>query len=678
MASNSWGATRYVRTDGGTGSQCTGLTDHALAGATGTACGVNHPNWVFPPRGESSSVAAAVGDTIVIETGSYRIGCQNSTNCRDSSVNLTSSSFCATAFSYDCWPNIIPNNVTIMGCTASGCSCTTTFNGTTKLWVTSCSSTRPELWGAGNINQVLNITGSSGISIEDLEITDHASCGYPSPVSSANCGHGADATSLAAQDGILQTNSNNVLYKNLNVHGMVRYGMYGGSVGNHQIENTTVGYNGLGGINYDSCNNNGTCGVSLGNYMRFYKTHVIFNGCVENYSGGAGTIINLSCHDQNTTGYGDGVGGTSSSGNWDVQDADFSHNVSDGLDLLYFNQAGVTGGNLTVKRSLFEGNVGDQLKSDNNVTVEDSYIIDNCTYFKGKAFSDTSITMCRGGYAVTIANSTNSGTTTAKFYNNTITSNSDVLFGACSAGNSSNNFTIDARNNVLLGGADFNGGDATSIFFSDCSTHTATFSEDYNTCTNNFKEASPCPGSHSKNNQTIANTFAGTIKQGTVGSGDITTYYGLADYVQQLTLKNTSLAVGNALTTITGTDSKGYGTQDRGVTWDMGALNFTGGVSPTCGDGTVASPETCDDGNTTSGDGCSNVCSTESGWSCSGNPSVCTTTCGDGIKAGTEQCDDGNLNNGDGCSSTCTTEPGSTHPTVISGAVTISGQVTIN
>ena len=43
-----------------------------------------------------------------------------------------------------------------------------------------------------------------------------------------------------------------------------------------------------------------------------------------------------------------------------------------------------------------------------------------------------------------------------------------------------------------------------------------------------------------------------------------------------------------------------------------------------CGNGTVASPETCDDGNTTAGDGCSSVCATEPGYTCTGNPSVCT------------------------------------------------------
>jgi cysteine-rich repeat protein len=43
-----------------------------------------------------------------------------------------------------------------------------------------------------------------------------------------------------------------------------------------------------------------------------------------------------------------------------------------------------------------------------------------------------------------------------------------------------------------------------------------------------------------------------------------------------------------------------------------------------CGDGAIASGEECDDNNLDSGDGCSEFCTVESGWSCVGEPSVCT------------------------------------------------------
>jgi cysteine-rich repeat protein len=64
----------------------------------------------------------------------------------------------------------------------------------------------------------------------------------------------------------------------------------------------------------------------------------------------------------------------------------------------------------------------------------------------------------------------------------------------------------------------------------------------------------------------------------------------------------------------------------------------------------------CNDGNSVNGDGCSTICRVETGWSCSGTPSVCTVPCGDRVTLGSEECDDGNTRDGDGCSSLCRIE----------------------
>jgi cysteine-rich repeat protein len=81
-----------------------------------------------------------------------------------------------------------------------------------------------------------------------------------------------------------------------------------------------------------------------------------------------------------------------------------------------------------------------------------------------------------------------------------------------------------------------------------------------------------------------------------------------------------------------------------------------GGPLPVCGDGFVEGAETCDDGNVNAGDGCSAACAVELGYTCAGEPSMCSTTCGDGFVEGSEQCDDGNVASGDGCSSACVAE----------------------
>ncbi len=71
---------------------------------------------------------------------------------------------------------------------------------------------------------------------------------------------------------------------------------------------------------------------------------------------------------------------------------------------------------------------------------------------------------------------------------------------------------------------------------------------------------------------------------------------------------------------------------------------------PRCGDSNVdVATEQCDDGNTTAGDGCSATCQNENAG-----------MCGNGAINGSEACDDGNTANSDGCSSTCVVESGYT------------------
>ena len=80
-------------------------------------------------------------------------------------------------------------------------------------------------------------------------------------------------------------------------------------------------------------------------------------------------------------------------------------------------------------------------------------------------------------------------------------------------------------------------------------------------------------------------------------------------------------------------------------------------IAAVCGDGTIADDEVCDDADTEAGDGCDATCQIEAGFTCTGEPSVCT-QCGDGALQDGETCDDANATSGDGCNATCATEPG--------------------
>lgn len=120
---------------------------------------------------------------------------------------------------------------------------------------------------------------------------------------------------------------------------------------------------------------------------------------------------------------------------------------------------------------------------------------------------------------------------------------------------------------------------------------------------------------------------------------------------------------------------------DGSTSGDSGCTDANDVSEANVGDGIISGNEECDDGDTQSGDGCSSagMVEVETGYSCTGQPSVCTQTsptgkCGDGriqspntdTPAIFEQCDDGpgTLSNpgipasGDGCSSTCKVEEG--------------------
>jgi cysteine-rich repeat protein len=83
-------------------------------------------------------------------------------------------------------------------------------------------------------------------------------------------------------------------------------------------------------------------------------------------------------------------------------------------------------------------------------------------------------------------------------------------------------------------------------------------------------------------------------------------------------------------------------------------------IKATCGDKLIIRDllEECDDGNILGGDGCSAKCLIETGFTCSGLPSICKARCGDGIVTLVEKCDDGDLDSGDGCSAACKIEFG--------------------
>jgi cysteine-rich repeat protein len=87
--------------------------------------------------------------------------------------------------------------------------------------------------------------------------------------------------------------------------------------------------------------------------------------------------------------------------------------------------------------------------------------------------------------------------------------------------------------------------------------------------------------------------------------------------------------------------SRGY---TSGTLSCSATCSFVESACVSCGNGNIESGEECDDGDTSSGDGCDSSCQIETGYLCSGEPSICTISCGNGTVdiAEGEECDDNN------------------------------------
>ena len=343
----------YVRSDGGTASQCTGLADRAYPGSgTGQACAWNHPFVALPPGGQAR---IAGGDTLHIGTGSFMMGygAPNTASCSQSAAG-------------GCHMPPIPSGPSptqptrILGAGhAQGCL------------------QPPELWGTENASMVLNLQGSSNVELACLEVTDRGSCIV------SHCHNGQCAGEVAAckrspphgqwaHTGISARDSSQVSLRDVNIHGLANRGIHAGRISDWTLERTRINANGWAGWDGDIGSNSSNSGT-----ISFIESEIAHNGCAERWP--SGEIF--GCWAQGGGGYGDGLGLGSSGGHWIFEDSHIHRNTSDGIDLLYLNDQGM----VTIRRTLVEANAGNQVKVSRSALIENSVIVGNCAYFAGEA-----------------------------------------------------------------------------------------------------------------------------------------------------------------------------------------------------------------------------------------------------------------------------------------------------
>jgi hypothetical protein len=174
------GTTYYVRTDGGTATQCTGLVDAPYPGSgTNQPCAWSHPFWALNSSGNWKIQG---GDTLIIAGGSYMMG-YGAPN---------TSGWCDVDYTYDCGLPPLP----------AGPDANRPTRILGKGWNSGCPNP-PELWGTQRPWQILDLTGASNVYIGCLEITDHSNCVEDHAGSSVECERDNYPYGNWASDGIL-------------------------------------------------------------------------------------------------------------------------------------------------------------------------------------------------------------------------------------------------------------------------------------------------------------------------------------------------------------------------------------------------------------------------------------------------------------------------------------------
>jgi hypothetical protein len=348
------GTIYYIRSDGGNTQQCTGLADTPYPGSDlGQTCAWDHPFRALPPGGPPR---IAGGDTLIIASGSYRLGY--------GSPGGDSPALCNPDNPWDCQMPPIPGGpdpqhpTLILG----------------EGWSTGCAAP-PQIWGAERVSRLFDLTRTNNAVIACLELTDHSTCADGHPDDRLSCQRSSFPFGEWASVGIYAEDAENIWLRDLDIHGLASAGIHAGRLTNWRVDNTRLAGNGWVGWDGDlwqgSDSNSGT--------LNFSHWLVEWNGCVESFP----DQLPVGCWAQPAGGYGDGVGTGETGGHWIIEDSAFLHNTSDGLDLLYGDHSI----NIEIRRSRAEGNAGNQIKVRGQATIENSIIVGDCAFFNGKPFT---------------------------------------------------------------------------------------------------------------------------------------------------------------------------------------------------------------------------------------------------------------------------------------------------
>lgn len=256
---------------------------------TNQHCAINDLRWLWHTgRYGNNAWITSANDTVLlrgaISTGnSYRIGCVDTNQCED----LPPYYLGIPGDSADSGMPPPPNGTTIGGENYSSCT------------VTPGQITSPpclvQLHGGYGLYNMLVLSGSAGVTLRGLDITDFSSCS----VAQGNCSSSNDS----ARNGIeINNTTTNLTLNNVMIHGFGNQGIIGPTGNGANFTNIVIRGNAMAGWNADAGNYFTGLGTAL-----IQNFDISWNGCAEEYP-----IIDAlpysNCYDDNDSGYGDGFG----------------------------------------------------------------------------------------------------------------------------------------------------------------------------------------------------------------------------------------------------------------------------------------------------------------------------------------------------------------------------------
>ena len=367
--------TFYVRADGGSrydaalykAGQCDGKSDAPYPG-TGVnqrcAFGEYRFLWDFGPGtyGLYKNWVIAGGDTVIVDNSRpFRVGFEQAT---------TTEPYCnGGSGPYSCTNPTVPagtptQHTRILGRNFAACSTADGQPDPTKM---------STIVGGHAVGNALNLAGAQYLDVQCLEITQHAQCAlHGLPDYGNHCSTGYPLDDYDSNGVGTDSTTHDVLLQDMYIHGHTNSGIQGNIGGLFTANRVKIAFNGMAGWNLDDGSHDSS-GI-----MKLSYLSIIASGCREKYPA-TEAFPALICYDQESAGYGDGLGTQAGYGiDVSIDHSTFAYNTQDGVDLGHVDSGNHT---LSITNSLAYGNMGGQFKWGGNFTTavfENNLTVGNC------------------------------------------------------------------------------------------------------------------------------------------------------------------------------------------------------------------------------------------------------------------------------------------------------------